>query len=416
MKPLQELIQNSQQEVDLADSVQQEDLYGLVEQIRKSGLPITEINLQAREAPLQFKLAAKLHESKQYLEKLDRQLNIAVVFAMWGEHNRLLPRSATNPNGEDSLRVKLQQLDWAAQGTSLHWTVYAVDDGDPNNSGAIAAEIAAGHPLGTQANILHLSDAIPAGYGPLAKLNSVDESRKGGSIIYGCMQALSDDADVIIYTDADNSVHLGQIGLLLHAFAEKGYRVVLGNRKHADSVLVKQEGRWGIGIKLLRHMQRMLGQPIYSLGIHDTQAAFKLYERSVLEKIISEPTTYDFSFDTDWILAVIAMREAFTEIPFAFIDSAAESASITQGPMTTWEALIQGLKTSVRKYNLPHNTEMAGIIDEEIRSARDLEVLIDHLPDQLIDANDADLGNPDIMSPAAVAQWIRKRKLEEGLV
>jgi hypothetical protein len=103
---------------------------------------------------------------------------------------------------------------------------------------------------------------------------------------------------------------------------EDGYRVILGNRKHVDSVLVKQEERWGIGIRLLRHMQRMIGQPIFSLGIHDTQAAFKLYESSVVERIIPDPTTYDFSFDTDWILAVIAMNEPFVEVPCALIESA----------------------------------------------------------------------------------------------
>ena len=415
MQLVDEILQNSHQEVDLADNAQQQGLYDFVERLRKLDLSISEINQHARNAPLQFKLAAKLIESKHYLEKLDRNLNIAIVFAMWGEHNRLQPRSEANPNGEDSLRVKLQQLSWAARGTSINWIVYAVDDGDPNNSGAIAAKIASKHPLGNHVKIMQLSDAIQTNHGPLAKLKSVDESRKGGSIIYGCMQALSDGADVIIYTDADNSVHLGQIGLLLHPFVKEHYRVVLGNRKHTDSVLVKQEGRWGIGIKLLRHIQRMIGQPIFSLGIHDTQAAFKLYERSVVEQIISDPTTYDYSFDTDWILAVIAMHEPFTEIPFAFIDSAAESASITQGPMTTWEALIQGLKASVRKHNLPHNKEMARVIDDQIRSARDLEILINYLPEELIDAKDADLGNPDIMSPSKVAKWIKKRKHEEGL-
>ena len=108
------------------------------------------------------------------------------------------------------------------------------------------------------------------------------------------------------------------------------------------------------------------------------------------------------------------MDEAFTEVPFAFIDSAAESASITQGPMTTWEALIQGLKTSVRKHNLPHNEAMASVLDEEIHSSVDLEILINHLPPELVDATDNDLGNPDVMSPEAVQAWIQKRKAEEG--
>ena len=122
------------------------------------------------------------------------------------------------------------------------------------------------------------------------------------------MHAISDGKDAVIYTDADNSVHLGQIGLLLRPFIEDNCRVVLGNRKHPDAVLVKEEGRWGIGIKLLRHMQRMVAQAIISRNILDTQAAFKLYEISVLRKIIAKPTVFDFSFDTDWLLATCGKR------------------------------------------------------------------------------------------------------------
>lgn len=156
--------------------------------------------------------------------------------------------------------------------------------------------------------------------------------------------------DVIITTDSDNSVHLGQIGLLLQKFLRNQTRAVFGDRKDPDAILVKQENRWGIGIKLLRHMQRMIGEAIFSKGIFDTQAAFKLFQCDFLEKIIQHPTVYDFSFDTDWIAATIAFREPFEKVPFAFIDSFAESASITQGPMTTWEILLKGLVKQVRKY------------------------------------------------------------------
>ncbi len=57
---------------------------------------------------------------------------------------------------------------------------------------------------------------------------------------------------------------------------------------------------------------------------------------------------------------------------------------------------------------------MASVLDEEIHSSVDLEILIDHLPPELVDATDHDLGNPDVMSPEAVQAWIQKRKAEEG--
>jgi hypothetical protein len=220
--------------------------------------------------------------------------------------------------------------------------------------------------------------------------------------------------DVIVYTDADNSVHLGQIGLLLRPHLQHNCRVVLGNRKHPDAVLVKQESRWGIGIKLLRHMQRMVGQPIFSRGILDTQAAFKLYQREVVLRSVAEPTVFDFSFDTDWILAAIASNEPMEMVPFAFIDSFAESASITQGPMTTWETLLLGLVKAVRKHDVPHNEPMALVLEEEIRSSADLDILIHHLPPQLEAATEKDFGDPKVMSPEEVRAWIQQRKQEES--
>ena len=59
MQPVEEILQNSHQEVDLADSAQQQDMYDFVERLRELGLSISEINQHARNAPLQFKLAAK---------------------------------------------------------------------------------------------------------------------------------------------------------------------------------------------------------------------------------------------------------------------------------------------------------------------------------------------------------------------
>ncbi len=87
------------------------------------------------------------------------------------------------------------------------------------------------------------------------------------------------------------------------------------------AVLGKQENRWGIGIKALRHMQRMIGVSIFSRDIRDSQAAFKLYHKDILAEILEDPSVYDFSFDSDWIACVIAMEEESAKVPFAFIDS-----------------------------------------------------------------------------------------------
>ena len=407
---MKELLKICKTSIDLTKKSDLDGLFQRVEELRQYPVAKVQEAALAVEAPLELKVGYKLLQSKLWVEQNRKPAKIGIAFAMWGEQNRLLPNSAANPNGEDLLRVKIEQLNWLFRDSPLDWHLYAVDDGCPHGSGRIAEEIMADHPDRGRVTVSFLADAVPVERGPLANLQSADDSRKGGAIIYGARQALDDGAQCCVYTDADNSVHLGQLGLLLKPYLDDGFEVVLGNRKDPQSVLVKQESRWGIGIKVLRHMQRMIGVSIFSRGILDSQAAFKLYDRGILEKILQAPSVYDFSFDSDWIACTLANNVPFARVPFAFIDSFAESASIVQGPMTTWETLLKGLATSVKARNVPYHAEMAAVLDRQIESSADLDALINDLPEQLAAAQDAQLGDPEVMSPAELEAWIIEAK------
>jgi hypothetical protein len=69
------------------------------------------------------------------------------------------------------------------RGTPIDVRLYAVDDGCPNGSATIAAEIAGEHPLGERVKVLSLADHLPAADGPLRNLASPDDSRKGGAVM-----------------------------------------------------------------------------------------------------------------------------------------------------------------------------------------------------------------------------------------
>ena len=412
------LIESARESFQLTEKEHQQSVIRLAEALLADPASVDEAIAKAGDpsAPLEARMAALLADSRRWLiQHADQPIKVAVVFAMWGEQNRLLPPSPENPTGEDSLVTKLEQLAWATEGTRIDWRVYAVDDGCPHGSGKLAASLAEAHPLGERVTVLHLEEFLPGTAGPLRNLASAAESRKGGAVILGCQEALREGVDVVIYTDADNSVHLGQIGLLLRPYVADQAKVVLGDRKHPQSVLVKEAARWGIGIKVLRHMQRMIGKAIFSRGILDTQAAFKLYERDLLQEIIADPTVFDFSFDTDWILGALTRDARLVQVPFAFIDSAAESASITQGPMTTWETLLFGLAKSVKRHGVADEeaSSMIAVLEEEIGGYQDLEIVIDALPDPLRDAGESDYGNPEVMSSEDLRAWLRE--LLEGV-
>ena len=58
----------------------------------------------------------------------------------------MLPKSVTHPNGEDSFRTEIAQLNWVTAGTPIEGTLYAVDDGcrSPGVSGTYVAGGGAG--------------------------------------------------------------------------------------------------------------------------------------------------------------------------------------------------------------------------------------------------------------------------------
>ena len=129
---------------DLANDDDQKRLYELTDRLLKiSQLSVEEVHAAAlnAEAPLEFRVASKLFESRYYLLNNQKECTLGVVFAMWGEQNRLRPKSNSNPNGEDALHRKVAQLEWVTQGTSIGWTLYPVDDGCPHHSGKIAQQI-----------------------------------------------------------------------------------------------------------------------------------------------------------------------------------------------------------------------------------------------------------------------------------
>ncbi len=355
---------------------------------------------------IDVRVAATLAASRMHLVAMgDAAPRIQVQFAMWGEHNRLRPRTEDNPGGEDSLRVKLDQLDWLLGDTAIDWRLVAIDDGSPDDDWATAREMADQHPLGDRVNVLRLDEAIPVDTGPLAGLSDVDNSRKGGAMVLGAQHAMDAGMEAVVLTDADNSVDLGQLGLLLAPFVA-GSEVVIGDRKHPEAVLRKAEARWGPGIVVLRHMQRMVGRALFSRGLRDTQAAFKLFGRDALADILAAPSTYGFSFDPDWLYGALGGGHEIATTPFAFVDSFAESASLTQGPMTTWESLLVGLTASARARGADHDEEMAALVDDRGDAAHLGLVIVREPPPALAAAAPSDLGDPRMMSVADLRAWM----------
>jgi hypothetical protein len=204
--------------------------------------------------------AAASARSRQRLGDLPGPIHLAVVWAMYGETGRMVPRAA-HPHGEDFVRTKVRQLDWLTGGLpGVTWSIIACDDGCPDrpSSADLMTDIAGaeGYPgKGHRSvTVLRLAEVI-GGDIPVSpafdRLISTGQSRKGGSVLAGLAAAVGTDPSrangaglhVVCYTDADLSANLAQLGSLA-APVVAGDQVVgaLGQRYGIDGAVLVRAG------------------------------------------------------------------------------------------------------------------------------------------------------------------------------
>ncbi|HEY1916140.1 MAG TPA: hypothetical protein VGH27_11265 [Streptosporangiaceae bacterium] len=273
--------------------------------------------------------AAACARSRRRLAELAGPVHITVVWAMYGETGRMVPRSV-HPHGEDFVRAKVAQLDWLTDGLpGVTWSIVAVDDGCPDqpSSAELMSQIAAaeGYPRDghRSVRVLRLADIIDRGVSispGFDALTSPDQSRKGGSILAGLATAIDTATPagkhVVCYTDADLSSNLAQLGSLAAPIVAGdkagGTKAALGQRYGIEgAVLVRPDGPvtepQSTGGKpdkiiiLFRHFVRALLIPDLALVL-DTQAGFKAFDAAALGPVIQQMTSFNETFDVELLI------------------------------------------------------------------------------------------------------------------
>jgi hypothetical protein len=313
---------------DLTDSDQNQAVLDLASLLAEGGLEPERV--ADGYGPAVAAEAAAAARSRCRLAELTGPIRLTVVWAMYGETGRMVPR-AQHPHGEDFVRTKVRQLDWLTQGLpGVTWNIIACDDGCPDSpsSADLMMEIAAaeGYPSEgpRSVTVLRLAEVIASGtrISPaFDRLTSTDQSRKGGSILAGLAAAVAADParasgggrHVVSYTDADLSANLAQLGSLAAPIVG-GDNVVaaLGQRYGIDgAVLIRADGPstepHSTGDKpdkiiiLFRHFVRALLIPSLA-HVLDTQAGFKAFDGPALRPVIGEMTSFNETFDVELLI------------------------------------------------------------------------------------------------------------------
>jgi hypothetical protein len=348
------------------------------------------------EAPVLLRLAMKLAQSRHRLLALGEGVRVSVVFAVYKEHNRLRTREE-HPHGEDFLVRKVEQIRWLLTGLpDASWDMFVVDDGCPEQSGAIAQSIIDAQGLEERVRVLFLQDAIEAGH-PLARgLQSTSESQKGGSIQYGMGIAAEggDARHVVVFTDADLSTHLGQLGLLIDPILRDGFDAAIGSRREPLSVVIKGGARNTRGKLFIYLWKRLV--PVLS-PIIDTQCGFKGFRADVARAIVQDAVEKRFAFDIELLVRTQLGRAGSIErVPIAWIDS--EAASTTK-ELQPYLAMLRSIVRIAARY-LPADLAASGFasfiesLDEDAWAA-----LAANVPPQIADREPFELEEFDGVSP-----------------
>lgn len=273
-------------------------------------------------------LTVKLAKSKSAINKLSKNVHLTLVFAIYKEIERM-SFSHESPLGEDCLNEKVRQLEWLSAGTNkLTWDLLIIDDGCPDGSGINALKIADKSIYKDQIKVLHLKDAIDDNSPLVGGLKSTSDSQKGGAILYGLRYAasLNRENNIILYTDADLSSHLGMSGLLIDALVNNNKSLAIGSRREKTCYTMRTDFRNHRG-KLFIYLRRRLLHPINYIS--DEQCGFKAFEAKFLDSFLENVLETKFSFDVELLLRTELKRSnSIAQIPIAWYDS--DEASTTK--------------------------------------------------------------------------------------
>jgi glycosyltransferase involved in cell wall biosynthesis len=317
---------------------------------------------QQGNVPVLVRLAAKLARSRQLVAALGGGFHLSVVFAVFKEHQRLRTRSE-HELGEDLLLRKIDQVEWLlADVPGSSWDMVVVDDGCPEGSGRIAQRILESRYRGGDVQVLFLERGIAAGHPATRGLRSTEDSQKGGSIQYGMAVATerSRPRHVVVFTDADLSTHLGQLGLLAHPILAGGWDAAIGSRREPSSVAVKSGARDARGKLFIYLWKRLI--PALS-QIVDTQCGFKAFRADVARRIAFDTLEKRFAFDVELLLKTeLARRNSIVKVPIAWIDSEAASTTAALQPyLPMLRSIVQISRTYLPQTD--SSSEFASFVD-----------------------------------------------------
>ena len=127
------------------------------------------------------------------------------------------------------------------------------------------------------------------------RLKRNEENRGKGWALKSGFKAAT--GDLVAFVDADLDIHPGQLGRYLRVMEEQRADVVIGSKRHPESVLDYPSHRRAISTVYFGIVKALFGLPI-----RDTQTGLKLFRREVLDQVFHRMLVKRWAFDLELLV------------------------------------------------------------------------------------------------------------------
>jgi len=181
-------------------------------------------------------------------------------------------------------------------GAGLKWELIIVDDGSPDGTQEIAKQL-----IGVY------------GGSKIVLKPRAGKLGLGTAYVHG-LQFVT--GNFVIIMDADFSHHPKFIPEFIRVQKEKGCDIVTGTRYAGDGGVYG----WDFKRKLVSRGANLLASVALHPGVSDLTGSFRLYRKSVLERVIRETESKGYTFQMEMMVRARATGFTIAEVPISFVD------------------------------------------------------------------------------------------------
>ena len=203
--------------------------------------------------------------------------------------------------------------------SKLDWELIIVDDASPDGTQEVAKQLI-------------------AAYGPSVVLKPrAGKLGLGTAYVHGLQFATG---NFVIIMDADFSHHPKFIPQMVARQKSGDFDIVTGTRYAGDGGVYG----WDLKRKFVSRGANLFADTVLRPGVSDVTGSFRLYKKSVLEKVIASTESKGYTFQMEMIVRAKAMGCSVSEVPISFVDrlygesklGGDEIVEYAKGVLTLW--------------------------------------------------------------------------------